>query len=94
MTRSGSGLRCLFAETVASTVTYLWFGGHKTSGETLKVNVGGVASTQIRLTWGSWSLAWTANSELTCTTSYVKGRAKVGLPSRIWSSVSELPSNT
>src|SRR6266542_1250870 len=48
----------------------------------------------IRTTDGSWSLAWTANSEFTWTTSNVNGRPNSASLERMWSSVWALPSKS
>ena len=51
------------------------------------------SSTSSRATCGSWSDAWSKNSALTCTESYVASWRSSRV-TRIWSSVCELPSNT
>ena len=55
----------------------------------------GAAGKVKRATCGSWSLAWSANSEFTCTTSSVYSTLlKICGLTRMWSMACELPSNT
>ena len=76
------------------TVTSALFQPFAFAAVRVKLIVGSVVSSSVSVaTCGSWSEAWSQNSEFTCTTS-VDATPRRELLTRMWSSVCELPSNT